>query len=86
MAGEASAYVQNFGLKAAAVVLLRSVLDFYRESPDWVKAVWVLSLPAFFLGMSWIAAHYGVALRRMRVSEKRLCEELKPADPKDTPP
>ena len=40
-------------------------LDYYRSSPDWVKAVWVLSLPAFFIGMSWIAAHYGLALLRL---------------------
>ena len=43
-----------------------SYLDYYRESPDWVKVVWILSLPVFVLGMSWIIAHYSLQLRRMR--------------------
>ena len=43
-----------------------SALTFYEQSPDWVKAVWVLSLPAFIVAMSWIVAHYGVAVLRLR--------------------
>ena len=46
-----------------------TLLDFYQQSPDWVKAVWVLSLPAFIVAMSWIVAHYGVAVLRLRRRE-----------------
>ena len=46
-----------------------TLLNFYEQSPDWVKAVWVLSLPAFIVCMSWIAAHYTVAVLRLRRRE-----------------
>lgn len=66
-----------------------SYIGYYRVSPDWVKAIWVLSLPVFVLGMSWIIAHYGVALRRMhwanrtvsRSPAKLLPEDIVPVEP-----
>ena len=46
-----------------------TLLNVYEQSPDWVKAVWVLSLPGFIVAMSWITAHYTVALLRLRRRE-----------------
>lgn len=42
-----------------------SLLDFYRESPDWIKVIWALSIPVFVLGLTWIVLWYRVAMRRI---------------------
>lgn len=47
-----------------------SVLDFYRESPDWIKVIWVLSLPAFALGLTWHVLWYRVAMRRIAALDR----------------
>ncbi len=42
-----------------------SIISYYSQSPDWVKAVWVLSAPAFTLGMTAVILWYRVAMRRL---------------------
>lgn len=44
------------------------LIDFYRSSPDWVKAVWVLSIPAFVVSMTALVLWYRVAMRRLEPS------------------
>lgn len=46
-----------------------SIISYYNQSPDWVKAVWVLSAPAFILGMSGLILWYRVAMRRLNSLE-----------------
>lgn len=41
------------------------LIDFFRSSPDWVKAVWVLSLPAFVVSMTALVLWYRVAMQRL---------------------
>ncbi|MBB4064997.1 hypothetical protein [Gellertiella hungarica] len=47
-----------------------SILDFYRSSPDWVKAVWVLSIPFFAVAMTGIVLRYRVEMRRLSAGER----------------
>lgn len=41
------------------------VLEIYRASPDWVKALWVLSIPAFIAAMTGMVLWYRVEIRRI---------------------
>ena len=47
-----------------------SIIDFYRESPDWIKVIWVLSLPAFVLCLTWLVLWYRVSMRRLAVEAR----------------
>lgn len=41
------------------------VLEIYRESPDWVKALWVLSIPAFIAAITGMVLWYRVETQRI---------------------
>ena len=41
------------------------VLEIYRASPDWVKALWLLSIPAFVAAMTGMVLWYRVEMRRI---------------------
>lgn len=43
-----------------------SLIDFYRESPDWIKVIWILSLPAFVFCMTTVVLWYRVEMRRLQ--------------------
>ena len=45
--------------------LWRDVLDTYQSSPDWIKALWLVSIPGFLLGVLALVLRYRVAVRRL---------------------
>lgn len=49
-----------------------SWLSYYNQSPDWIKAFWVLSLPGFVAFMSTLALWFILSIRRLRLEERRL--------------
>lgn len=49
-----------------------SWLIYYNQSPDWIKALWVLSLPGFVAFMSALALWFILSVRRIRLEERRL--------------
>ncbi len=49
-----------------------SLLDFYRQSPDWIKGAVILGVPVFSLGLLWVLLWYRVEITRIdRVWPKR---------------
>ncbi len=49
-----------------------SWLNSYYQSPDWVKALWVLSLPSFVLALSALGLWFFLSWKRLRLEERRL--------------
>lgn len=43
-----------------------SLIDFYSQSPDWIKVFWVASVPGFLLGLTAIVLWYRVQMARIR--------------------
>lgn len=66
-----------------------SIISYYEASPDWIKAVWVLSLPFFVVGMTGLILHHRVAMRRLRAGasaeEKAVSRPDAPLSQKDAP-
>lgn len=62
-----------------------SIISDYEASPDWIKAVWVLSLPFFMVGMTGLVLHHRVAMHRLRSGDasKRQQDDVMPQ--KDAP-
>ena len=42
-----------------------SLIDFYSQSPDWIKAAIILGVPAFLLGLLWLLLWYRVEITRI---------------------
>lgn len=49
-----------------------SWVSYYNQSPDWVKALWVLSLPLFIASMSALALWFVLSVKRLRLEQMRL--------------
>lgn len=42
-----------------------SLLDFYRQSPDWIKGAVILGVPLFLLCLLWLLLWYRVEITRI---------------------
>lgn len=58
-----------------------SWLNSYYQSPDWVKAMWVIGLPAFVVALTALGLWFFLSLKRLRLEERRmgLHADLRPA-------
>lgn len=49
-----------------------SWLNYYNQSPDWIKALWVLSIPAFVGFMSWLGVWFYLSLKALKLRERSM--------------
>ncbi|MBB4065045.1 hypothetical protein [Gellertiella hungarica] len=49
-------------------------IEFYRVSPDWIKVVWILSIPLFVAAMTAIVLRYRIERERLALSARAMGE------------
>lgn len=62
-----------------------SLLDFYRQSPDWIKGAVIIGIPAFTLGLLWLLLWYRVEIIRIERVWPRMPAPAPPTVPSAAP-